>query len=429
MTQTKSPLWRALAPLASIRLTVGLLVAAMVLVYFATIAQADQGIWEIQRRFFRSFWCYYDFKSTPVYHSADDTTEPAKVLFRLFLPGGYLIGGLLLINLLLAPIFHYQLKWKKLGIWAIHIGVLLLLVSELFTGIFSQEGKMNIPEGGQSNYAEKVTPMHTEICLKQLPANDTSVNSMSSAASATGRPNGEFAVLQNDFLVDEPVVDPSSQLSIKVLTFFPNALIIPRHTEETGYYHPPCNRGSGLHIAFQPQPYNHLENNNPPNHPAALIEVRDSRSNESIGKFFCTTSIHAPDRFEYNGHNYEISLRPERIHLPFAVQLDDFTFTRYPGTQTPKDYRSEVTLIEPDGASSRQLSIWMNHPLRKDGFTLFQHSFGSQEDSTVLNVVKNPSWPLPYIAFALVTFGLIFQFSFSLTRFLKPASSPANKAS
>ena len=39
-------------------------------------------------------------------------------------------------------------------------------------------------------------------------------------------------------------------------------------------------------------------------------------------------------------------------------------------------------------------------------------------DYTVFQVVRNPSWLVPYIACILVSLGLLWQFSFHLARFL-----------
>ena len=58
----------------------------------------------------------------------------------------------------------------------------------------------------------------------------------------------------------------------------------------------------------------------------------------------------------------------------------------------------------------------MNQPLRYAGRTFYQASFGKNDTLSVLQVVENPGWLLPYISCALVTLGLLIHFAISLRR-------------
>ena len=68
----------------------------------------------------------------------------------------------------------------------------------------------------------------------------------------------------------------------------------------------------------------------------------------------------------------------------------------------------------------------MNHPLRYEGYTYYQYQMDAGEaaqmagrrPSSVLSVVRNPSWLTPYIGCALVGTGLLVQFLYHLTRFV-----------
>src|SRR5687768_10807053 len=93
----------------SLRLTVVLLVFGMILVLAGTLAQVELGIWVVQEEFFRSFIAIW--KLGPLF---------------IPLPGGYLVGGLLLINLIAAHIYRFQFTWRKAGIQLTHIGLILL---------------------------------------------------------------------------------------------------------------------------------------------------------------------------------------------------------------------------------------------------------------------------------------------------------------
>src|SRR5271168_1122142 len=103
---------RLLKIFTSLRLTVILLAFAILLVFIGTIAQVDEGLYQAQARYFRQ-WIVLGLdlfgKEIPI-----------------VLPGGRLIGTLLLINLIAAHAYRFQLSKKKIGILLAHSGVVLL---------------------------------------------------------------------------------------------------------------------------------------------------------------------------------------------------------------------------------------------------------------------------------------------------------------
>ncbi len=70
------------------------------------------------------------------------------------LPGGYLLGVVLLINLIAAHATRFQLSKKKAGIICLHLGVILLLIGQLLTGLYARETQMRIDEGQTLAYSE-----------------------------------------------------------------------------------------------------------------------------------------------------------------------------------------------------------------------------------------------------------------------------------
>jgi hypothetical protein len=126
------------AIVVSLKLTILLLVFGMVLVFAATLDQVNLGIWAVQEKYFRSF---------VVYMQAGQATIPA-------FPGGYTVGGLLLINLVAAHVFRFRFEWKKAGIVLTHLGLIVLLVGELLTGLWQEDAHLRLTEGETKNYAE-----------------------------------------------------------------------------------------------------------------------------------------------------------------------------------------------------------------------------------------------------------------------------------
>jgi hypothetical protein len=100
----------------------------------------------------------------------------------------------------------------------------------------------------------------------------------------------------------------------------------------------------------------------------------------------------------------------------------------YAGTDIPKNFSSLVRLHEGTSQTNREVLIYMNNPLRTHGLTFYQSGFANQDRTAILQVVRNPSWQLPYVACLLMTLGLIFQFSLHLVGFFnrrKPATAHA----
>jgi hypothetical protein len=60
----------------------------------------------------------------------------------------------------------------------------------------------------------------------------------------------------------------------------------------------------------------------------------------------------------------------------------------------------------------------MNDPMRYAGETFYQSSFDPDESGTVLAVVKNPGYLIPYLSCSLVSIGLLVHFGIHLIQFL-----------
>ncbi|MEK9145093.1 MAG: hypothetical protein AAB339_05745, partial [Elusimicrobiota bacterium] len=58
---------------------------------------------------------------------------------------------------------------------------------------------------------------------------------------------------------------------------------------------------------------------------------------------------------------------------------------------------------------------YMNNPLRYGNKAFYQASFGKDDKLSVLQVVENPGWLLPYLACILASLGLAVQFYFSFS--------------
>src|SRR5690606_19012721 len=122
-----------------------------------------------------------------------------------------------------------------------------------------------------------------------------------------------------------------------------------------------------------------------------------------------------PQTFRIGDREVSIEMRSRRFYEPFSLTHLDFSHDRYPGTQIARNFSSRVQVNAPARQEDREALIYMNHPLRHGGLTFYQASYRGEE-TTMLQVVRNPSRWLPYIATGLVFLGLTIQFSLHLTR-------------
>src|SRR6201998_891022 len=140
----------------SLKLTVFCLGCAMILVFVATLDQVNIGVYEAENRYFKSFFLYL--------------TPPGTTLKIPSFPGGYLVGGLLLLNLIAAHLARFKISWKKAGILVLHSGVILLLLGQLFTSLFQIESQIRLNPGETKNYS--VSYYHDELALIDTSAPD-----------------------------------------------------------------------------------------------------------------------------------------------------------------------------------------------------------------------------------------------------------------
>lgn len=125
-----------------------------------------------------------------------------------------------------------------------------------------------------------------------------------------------------------------------------------------------------------------------------------------------------PRTFELPGIRVQASYGAKKRFLPFSLYLRDFILERYPGTQNPSSYASEVTLKDPRTGLEREQRIYMNHILDYEGYRFFQSSYDQDEGGTYLSVNHDaPGTWLSYIGYFLLTLGMIITLFTPSSRF------------
>jgi hypothetical protein len=399
---------------SSLRLTIVCLALAFILVFIGTMAQVNLGLYEVQSRIFRSILVYW--------------TPPGADWQLPVFPGGWLIGSVLLVNLLCAHIKRFGLQRRKVGLLLIHAGLILLLVGFFFTEVFQVESQMRVATGETKNYSEDSRRNELVVLDVTDPTHDNVV------------------AIPLDVLAKGGEIHPSGlPLTLKVKRFLANSA--PAGPMSAGEKIK-ADHGVGEHLLFTAAP--NVGRLDDENKPAALIEV--AAANQKIGDWTVSTwltkrpwstslqaqfgalagtAIDGPQQFTWAGRTYEIALRPVRYYNSYTLTLVEFKHDVYPGTDIPSNFSSRVHLKDPDRGEDRDVIIRMNSPLRYRGAAYYQASFEEGDTVSILQVVRNPAASTPYIACALIGLGLMVQFLMHLYGFArrKVNSAPAKQNS
>jgi hypothetical protein len=460
----------------SLKLTVVLLALSMVLVFAGTLAQVDKGIWTVMDQYFR---CFIAWIELPVFFPRTLDVPNIRIPF----PGGFLIGTLLVINLLTVHWTNFKVQatggrrsagialillgvlvtvgvmfgwgtapvastendafWRvflrlgrgtlaaavlyagcvllyrrRAGMVLMHAGILFLLIGEFMTALYAVEATMTIKEGETVNFLDR--SQRLELAFIDTSLEDRDI----------------VTVVPQRLLRDGRVVSPEGlPFNIKVHRYMVNSnnpqplqnvpeALRERYPAYAGY-------GERLYVAERPEVSGATGARNAP---AVDVELFDRTTSESLGRYilpiwfypnFVNRAWDMPTRITVGGREYTVYFRFEREYLvapgghPYSIQLLDFVHEKYEGTQMPKDFASRIQLVNPGEGIDRELRIWMNNPLRYARRTFYQSGYLPDDSGTVLQVVRNDTWMIPYLSCMIVFVGMAAQFIQSLNRYLR----------
>ena len=364
--------------LTSLKLAIVLLALLMVLVLACTLAQVDLGTHGAVERFMRSWLVWW---------RPDGASSSIPVL-----PGGTPVGGLLIVNLSAAQIRKLQLNWRKAGLWLIHIGLILLVAGEFVSAMLQVDARLTFEEGHSANYVERTRQYEVAVVDTSDPKFDD-----------------EFGIPESLLRDGATLTIPKTPLQVKVVAYMRNSELRNRADKD-----PKSNATAGVGPEITVQGLPPVTADDAQDTPSAYIDVLAGGS--SKGVFLLSAGISAVQGFSHGGRTYRLDLRLRREYLPYSLTLKDFSHDVYPGTDIPKNFSSLVRLLHPERGEDRTVLIYMNQPLRYEGRTFYQASFGKNDTMSVLQVVQNPGWLMPYVSCTLVTLGLLIHFGLSLGR-------------
>lgn len=381
--------------LGSLRLTVWLLALAIVLVFFGTLDQVRIGIREAQKIYFESLIAVWHYPET----------WPGGGFLKWIpvpIPGGYLIGPLLAINLVCSHIRHFTLRWRLAGITLIHTGIIMLLFGQLVTNLYQKDNYMWLDEGESANFVRSFTKDELYL-LKYQDGGRMGVYSVPFESLKAGK-----------------VIDPDGYpFEVRVREVYGNAEIKPSEDPAVAAL-TPVNQGIGDRFNLQVREIASFHSDDQRDIRTAVVEL--VRGGDSLGTWLVSNVFEdrfPEQEFTVDGRRYAVGLRFKKTYLPFTVTLLEFTHDRYPGTNIPRNFASEVRITHPGRDDEQEYKIFMNHPMRYEGLTFYQASFAKQDMASMFHVVRNPGRLLPYIACILVSIGLLYQFAWLALRSIR----------
>ena len=146
------------------------------------------------------------------------------------------------------------------------------------------------------------------------------------------------------------------------------------------------------------------------------VKVRSNGEEQLIELFGDKGFVSNRNQFQLGGLNFSLSYGSKYYQTPFFIGLNDFQLERYPGSNSPASFASEVTLI--DGEEKTNHRIFMNNVLDYQGYRFFQSSYDQDELGTVLSV-NHDFWGtlISYLGYLMMTVGMIATMFSKKTRF------------
>ena len=93
---------------------------------------------------------------------------------------------------------------------------------------------------------------------------------------------------------------------------------------------------------------------------------------------------------------------------------------RYPGSNSPSSFASEVVLVDKEMGIQEDRRIFMNNVLKHRGFRFYQSSYDNDEMGTILSVNKDRAGTfVTYVGYLLLIAGMIMAMFVKNTRFCK----------
>lgn len=301
---------------------------------------------------------------------------------------------------------------KRAGIVVLHAGVGLMMFSELLVGLTAVEAIMILEEGETSNFVRDTRTLELAVVDRSEPDHD------------------DMVVIPKSILLGEETIQHEElPFDVEVVRYLANSST--RELKPDERTDNPADAGIGRdYTVDERRPGTGTDTGGEVDAPAAYVRFFDKKTSKLLGTYLVGVELSFQEiaaKVDADGKTYDVFLRFERTYKPYSITLNDVRKDDYMGTDTPRNYSSDVHLVDEGRDVDREIKIWMNNPLRYAGETYYQSNYqldpNTGVESTTLQVVSNSGWMIPYVACMIVATGLLAQFSLALVRFLKRRSA------
>ncbi len=398
----------------------------LLITLLGTLEQVDHGLFKSQQKYFESIVvpgidlaCCLRAMHLP-YEGAWTLPLP--------LPGGYLLMVLLAVNMICGGLIRLKKEclWfgklltfrfgelrpvpHRLGVFISHFSIVFMLLAGLVSLYYKRDGAVWVHEGSS---AAEFQSFHESV----IEIERVTPRTKDSKRKALVIPGWQF----EDLSAGKARTFTSADL--------PFELMVMNHAENAGVRRAIASDakntvvdGFCLQLLGDRDP----ETKKPIEHEqmlnGAYVKVVDKKTKQEQSGIIWRRA-EAPYTFKVGDEMFAVTIGRRTWPLPFTVRLDKFVRETHPGTAQARKFASHVTVFR-DGREEKKL-ITMNEPLRYGGFAFFQSSFDAAAaerggpQSSMFQVVSNPSDHWPLISLIAATVGLLIHMVWSLMRFME----------
>lgn len=151
---------------------------------------------------------------------------------------------------------------------------------------------------------------------------------------------------------------------------------------------------------------------------AVVFKVSDGTQVKRVNVFSDSNPLTASASCKLGAVSVKLSYGVMPQLLPFSITLRDFQLERYPGSNSPSSYASEITVTDTERKIVLPYRIFMNNILNYRGYRFFQSSYDQDEQGTVLSV-SHDYWGtlITYAGYLMLVLGLVWTLFNKNSRF------------
>ncbi|WP_242157551.1 cytochrome c biogenesis protein [Aestuariivivens sediminis] len=315
--------------------------------------------------------------SATLIEEAYDTATTKRLIYNAF--WFELLMFVLVVQYIAMVIRKNLWYWEKMPQLVFHFSFVVLFIGGGITRYFGFEASMHILEN------EAVNTIHSVEPYLQIRGDNGAI------AYSSNSPIHFSQIQSNDFHLEFPV-DDTELLEITYQDYI---------FEAKDYF---------TRYGTEEEKVDYQSRNPNKKGPDALVVGLTFKGNahEAILFYDDTKYIQKFKSFDIGGLQLEMTYGPKPIEIPFSMELDKFTLSKYPGTNIPSASESKVTLIDKRKNIKEQYLISKNKVLDYDGYRFFQTSYDDDENGTILSVNYDYyGTRVTYFGYLLMTLGAL----------------------